>query len=261
MHQGPGVLAVPPACRTATARRSVPLPLDEARLDVGHGVDDQLDQAAVEDPVALPQAVVRDHVAELALAVAARRAEVLGDRRVQAVGEGVEHLLQLLAARDLEPPVGEVVAAHDGEAAAAAAAVVVHAVRGHLAELRADRAQDLALRLDDAHQAHHVAGVVQRDREVVARGIELEPAAHHDVAQQRHGAFARDVQIAGQHAVGDDRQRLVRVAALAEHDLLDAELPRRLGVLERHARELRVVVPEAVVDRVVAGQFATTASR
>ena len=82
----------------------------------------------------------------------------------------------------------EVVPAHDGEAAAAAAAVVVDAVGRHLPELRADRAQDLALGLDDAHQAHHVARIVQRDREVVPGRVELEPAADDDVAQERHAS-------------------------------------------------------------------------
>ena len=233
----------------------MPLPLNETRFDVGHRVHDELDEPAVQDPVLLPQVVVREHVAELPLAVAARRAQVLGDRRLQAVGERVEDLLELLAPRHVEPPVGEVVAAHDGEAAAAAAAVVVDAVRLHLPELRADGAHDLALRLDDAHQAHQVARVVQRHREVVARRVELQPPARDDVAQQGQRTLARDVQIAGQHAVGDDRQRLVGVAALAEDDLLDPELLRRLGVLQRDPRELGVVVPEAVVDRVVARQL------
>ena len=48
----------------------------------------------------------------------------------------------------------------------------------------------------------------------------------------------------------------MRVAALAEDDLLHLELPGGLGVPHRHARELRIVVPQAVVDGVVAGEFA-----
>ena len=36
----------------------VPFPLDEAGLDVFHGIDDQFDQAAVEDAVFVPQFVV-----------------------------------------------------------------------------------------------------------------------------------------------------------------------------------------------------------
>ena len=69
-------------------------------------------------------------------------------------------------------------------------------------------------------------------------------------------ALARDVQIAGEHAVGDDRQRLVGVAALAEDDLLHAELLGGLGVLDGGRGRTGVVVPETVVDAVVSGDLA-----
>ncbi len=54
-------------------------------------------------------------------------------------------------------------------------------------------------------------------------------------------------------AVGNHAERLVRVAALAQHDLLHLQLARYFGVLQGHARELRVVVPQAVIDGIVAG--------
>src|SRR5262245_22000123 len=118
-------------------RWSPPFPIYEAGFDRTHGVADEFDQAAVEDAVALPQTVIRDHVAELPLAVAARRAEILRCRRIQAIRKRVEHLLQLLPSGDMEAPVRKIVAAHDGESAAAAATVVVHTVRLHFTKLRA----------------------------------------------------------------------------------------------------------------------------
>ena len=97
----------------------------------------------------------------------------------------------------MESPVGKVVAAHDGEAAAAAAAIVVDAMRLHLAKLRAESAENLPLRLDHTHQPNHVAGIVESDRKIVARGSKFDFAAENDVAQQRKIALARDVKVAG----------------------------------------------------------------
>ena len=54
---------------------------------------------------------------------------------------------------------------------------------------------------------------MQGDGEVVAAGIELEATAEHDVAQHGEAAFAGDVQIGGQDAVGDDGESLVGVTA------------------------------------------------
>ena len=83
------------------------------------------------------------------------------------------------------------------EAAAAAAAIIVHAVRLHLAKLRAESAEDLSLRLDHAHQPNHVAGIVEGDRKIITRGIEFDFAAENNVAQQRKITFPRDVEVAG----------------------------------------------------------------
>ena len=107
--------------------------------------------------------------------------------------EGLEDLAELAPPGQVVAPVGEVVAGHDGEARAAAAAVVVDAVRRHLAEpaLGHDRLDDLALGRHDAHQAHHVAGVVQGDREVVAALVELDLAGSHDVAQDHDTQLSR----------------------------------------------------------------------
>ena len=133
---------------------------------------------------------------------------------------------------------GKLFGAHDGKAAAAAAAVIVHPVGLHLPELRADLADNFPLRFDHAHEPHQVAGIVQCDGKVVAAWIELDAAVHDDVAQQRHGAFTRNVQISGQHSIGNDRERFVGVPALAQDDLLDPELFGGFGVLDRYAREL-----------------------
>ena len=115
--------------------------------------------------------------------------------------------------------------------------------------------QNVALRLHHAHETHQVAGVVQGHGEVVAAGIELETTAEHDVAQHGEAAFAGDVQIRGQDAVGNDGEGLVGVTAFAEHDLLDAELLGGFGVLDGHAGGLHVVVEHAVVHGVVTGDF------
>jgi hypothetical protein len=115
----------------------VPLPVDEAGLHVRHGVHDELHQPAVNDAALLPGVVVGQEVPELALAVAAGGADVLVRVGAEVVGEDIQDLLELLPSSHVEPPVGEVVGRHDGEAAAASAAVVVDAVRRHLAEVRA----------------------------------------------------------------------------------------------------------------------------
>jgi len=50
---------------------SMPFPVDEAGLHILHGVDDEFHKAAVEDPVAVPEVVIRQHIPELSLAIAA----------------------------------------------------------------------------------------------------------------------------------------------------------------------------------------------
>ena len=86
----------------------MPLPLDEGFLEIGHGVDDQLHEPAVEDPRLLPDAVIFEHVAELPLAVRAGGADVLLHLRPRDVLEGLEDLLHLHPAGDGGAPVGEV---------------------------------------------------------------------------------------------------------------------------------------------------------
>ena len=198
--------------------------------------------------------MVGEQVADLPLAVAARGADVLRDRRVRAVGERVENLLQLLAARDLRPPVREAAAAHDREAAAAAAAVVVHAVRvisrncGQMRRRISRCGSTMPISRTMLQGSWSVTGKSLRDGSSDRRP--LTTMSRRTVRKLSRGI----AQVAGEQAVGDDEQRLVGVAALADDDLLHLELPRRLGVPQRHPRELRVVVPEAVVDRVVAGE-------
>ena len=97
---------------------------------------------------------------------------------------------------------------------------------------------------------------MQGDGKVVPAGVELDPAAQDDLLQQREAALPGDVEVAREDPVGDDDHRLVGVAAFPEGDLLDPERLGRLGLPEGHPGELDVVVPDAVVDRVVAGELA-----
>ena len=114
-------------------------------------------------------------------------------------------------------------------------------------EGRTRSADDLPLGLHHPHEPHQVARVVQRDRKVVAGRIEPQPAADHDVPEEGQRALARDGQVGRQQAVGDDRQGLVRVAALPHHDALHLQLLGRLDVEDERARELHVVQPKIVV--------------
>ena len=123
---------------------------------------------------------------------------------------------------------------------------------GHFAEHGRDLVQDVALGLHNAHEAHDIAGVVQRHGEVVAAGVQLEATAHHDVAQGHVAAFARHLIFVGDDAVGNDGQGLVRMAAFAHDDLLDAEFLGGLHVLQGDTGGLGVVVEHAVVHRVIA---------
>src|ERR1035441_5592311 len=231
-------------------------PLDERLAQIGHRIDDQFGQAAVQDSRLLPNSVILEQITILSLALRARRAHVLLPLRAWTIGEGVQNLFEFHSSRDREPPVFEVVSRHDGEPGAAAAAIVVHAMRRHLAELRANGAQDFALRLYDSHHAYHVAGVVQRDREVVSPRIEFEPSTHDDVPQQHQRTLARDVQVAGKNAIGSHHGRLMPMTTLAQYNLLYLEFPGGFGLLNGHARELRIVVPQAVIDAVITGKLA-----
>ena len=53
----------------------MPLPIDEAGFGVDHGVDDELDEAAVVDASLFPGVVIADDVSDLTLAVGARRTQ------------------------------------------------------------------------------------------------------------------------------------------------------------------------------------------
>src|ERR1019366_6286472 len=100
----------------------------------------------VQNAVLLPQIVIRQHVAELPLAVAARSAYILRGLGRKTIGESVQNLLQLLAPGNVKTPVRKIVATHDGKAASAAATIIVDAMGLHLAKLRTNFLQYLPLR-------------------------------------------------------------------------------------------------------------------
>src|SRR4029079_16673925 len=113
----------------------VELPLDEWFLVVGHSIDDEFCEPAVENAGLLPDSVVPEQITELPFAIRARRAQIFLRLGLRTVAEGVQHLLELHTAGDGESPVGEVMARHDGESGTASAAVILGAMRRHLAEL------------------------------------------------------------------------------------------------------------------------------
>ena len=112
--------------------------LEVRSLGGDQSVDHKVDKAAVLNVVLGGCLVNAQDIADGALAVRARSANELGDIRVlELVTEGVDDLLELLTCADLVLEVREVVRVHDSEAGAAAAAVVVNTLRGHLADIRA----------------------------------------------------------------------------------------------------------------------------
>ena len=123
------------------------------------------------------------------------------------------------------------------------APTILYAMGCHLAEPRSNLLEDTTLRRDDTHETNHVAWVVQCDWEIVTALVELDLAREDDLLEMGHGALARDVQLAGEDAVGDDRERLVGMPALTEHHLLDLELGRLVT-----AHELEWVRREGKVE-------------
>ncbi len=211
----------------------MPIPCKEGLLYIGHRIHDEFHQAAVEDVAALENAVGRKEFPDLALAVGARGADVFFVLGTDDIPENVQNLAEFGAPGDIMPPVGEVQVGHDGKTASPTAAIVFHTMGGHLPKVGADRPNDLALWLDDPHQADHVAGVVQGDVQVgVTRGIQFQAAASYYLVEQRQRAFAGDVQVTCQNPIGDDGQGLVGVTALAEGA---SNLPvEDFGILTKH---------------------------
>ena len=146
-----------------------------------------------------------------------------------------EDLEELLAAADQVSPFRKIVSRHDGKTRTAAAAVVLHAVGRHFPESRGDLSEDAPLGLHDPHGPHDVAGIVQGDGKIVPAGIELQFSAQDDLLQRDHGRFPRDIELSRQQAVGDDGQRLMRMAAFAHDDLLDLQPPGDVGMLDGDA--------------------------
>src|SRR5512146_612266 len=132
----------------------MPFPVNKTGLHIAHSVHHELHQATIADAVPFPDLVINKEVTNLSLAVAARRANVLRRVRIETIAKRVNDLLQLLSASNLPAPVAEVIRAHDGEAASAAAAVVLNPVRRHFAESRRDLAKNLSLRFNHSHQTH-----------------------------------------------------------------------------------------------------------
>jgi hypothetical protein len=80
--------------------------------------------------------------------------------RSRSIAERIENLLELLAAVHRCVPVGEIVAAHDGESASPSAAVGFCPMVLSLPELGPQLSQNSALRLDDTQNAREIAGGV-----------------------------------------------------------------------------------------------------
>ncbi len=72
------------------------LPLDKAFLNVGHGVNYQLHQSAVDDSGFLEDIIVLQQVADLTFAVGTGSAEIFLNLRAGLVTERVDDLFQFL---------------------------------------------------------------------------------------------------------------------------------------------------------------------
>ena len=96
---------------------------------------------------------------------------------------------------------------------------------------------------------------MEGDGKGIPTGIELDPAAQDDLLQQGEAALPGDVEIAREDTVGDDDSRLVGMAAFPEGDFPNPERLCCLGLADGNPGELEVVVPDAVVDGVVTGNF------
>ena len=99
-----GALLLPPKMTHGRRLLFVAFPLDEAGIDVDHGVDDQFHQAAVGEAVLGVQIAVFQHFADLALAVGAGSADVLLGFGAKAVLEGLGDLPHLFTAGDVAAP-------------------------------------------------------------------------------------------------------------------------------------------------------------
>ena len=207
---------------------------DDRFFHVGHGIDDQFDQAAVIQTAALLRVIVVDDVPDGAFAVRAGGADIFRDLPGFAL-EGIEDLQELLAGADQVSPLRKIVSRHDGKTRTAAAAVVLHAMGRHFPESRGDLSEDAPLGLNDPHGPHHVAGIVQGDGKIVPAGIKLQFSAQDDLLQRDHGRFPRDIEISRQQTVGDDGQRFMRMAAFAHDDLFDLQPPGDVGMLDGDA--------------------------
>ena len=60
---------------------------------------------------------------------------------------------------------------------------------------------------------------MQGDQEIVPIGIESQFSAADQIFKERQGAFSRNIQISGQHSIGNDYKRLVGVSAFPDVDL------------------------------------------
>ena len=87
-------------------------------------------------------------------------------------------------------------------------------------------------------------------------GIQLDPSAHDDLLQQRHGALPGDIEVSRQNPVGNDDHGLVGMAALADVNLLHLQILRDLGLADGNPGKLDIVVPDAVIDGIVAHHLA-----
>ena len=76
------------------------------------------------------------------------------------VFEGFEDLFKFHSSGDMYSPIWKIPPPHDRKPAPASAAIIIHAVRFHFHELRADLAKYPTLWLHDSHQSHNVTRVV-----------------------------------------------------------------------------------------------------